>query len=51
MKSSTEPSCKKQFIWFFGTPSACQLNALPPYQHIKAMTPFGPLLTDCPGIP
>jgi hypothetical protein len=27
-KSSTEPSCKKQFIWFFGTPRACQLNDL-----------------------
>jgi len=27
-KSSTVPSCKKQFIWFLGTPRACQLNAL-----------------------
>lgn len=28
MKSSTVPSWRKQFIWFLGTPRACQLNHL-----------------------
>lgn len=28
MKSSTEPSFKKQFIWLRGTPRACQLKIL-----------------------
>ena len=27
-KSSTVPSCRKQFIWLRGTPRACQLNSL-----------------------